>query len=94
MPAAVTGVNLRTYRLACAVTAEYTEYFGGTVSAGLAAVVTAINRVTGIYESELGIRLVLAANNDLIVYTNRITQPYSNGDPLALLTRTSRTSMR
>ncbi len=47
MPAAVTGGNLRTYRLACAATAEYTEYFGGTVSAGLAAVVTAINRVTG-----------------------------------------------
>ena len=77
--------KLRTYRLACAATAEYTAYFGGTVSAGLAAIVTAINRVTGIYETELGIRLVLVANNDLIVYTNASTQPYSNGNPTALL---------
>ena len=79
--------NLRTYRLACAATAEYIQYFGGTVPAGLAAIVTAINRVSGIYESELGIRLVLVANNDLIIYTNTGAQPYSNGNPFALLTQ-------
>src|SRR2546423_130697 len=38
--AAVSGSNLRTYRLAVAATGEYTTYFGGTVSAGLAAIVT------------------------------------------------------
>jgi hypothetical protein len=90
-PQAVTQVvssgNLRTYRLACAGTAEYTAYFGGNVSAGLAAIVTAINRVSGVYETELGIRLVLVANNDQIVYTNSSTEPYSNGNPSALLTQ-------
>jgi hypothetical protein len=84
-PLAVSTGNLRTYRLACATTAEYTAYFGGTVSAGLAAMVTAINRVSGVYESELGIRLVLVANNDLIVYTNASAQPYSNSNPTSLL---------
>lgn len=90
-PQAVTQVissgNLRTYRLACAATAEYTAYFGGNVSAGLAAIVTAINRVSGVYETELGIRLVLVANNDQIVYTNTTTEPYSNGNPSALLSQ-------
>jgi hypothetical protein len=77
--------NLRTYRLACAATAEYTAYFGGTVPAGLAAIVTAINRVSGVYESELGIRLELVEDNDLIVYTDTGAQPYSNGNPTSLL---------
>jgi hypothetical protein len=83
----VSSGNLRIYRLACAATAEYTAYFGGTVPAGLAAIVTAINRVTGVYESELGIRLELVAGNDLIVYMNTGTEPYSNGNPTALLTQ-------
>ena len=86
-PAVVSGGNLRTYRLACAATAEYVQYFGGTVPAGLAAMVTAINRVSGVYESEVGIRLVLVAQNDLIIYTNAATEPYSNGNPTALLTQ-------
>ena len=90
-PAGISGSNLRTYRLACGATAEYVRYFGGTVSAGLAAIVTAINRVSGVYESELGIRLVLVANNDLIIYTNASTQPYSNGNPWSLLAQNQAT---
>ena len=82
---AVSSGNLRTYRLACAATAEYTAYFGGNVPAGLAAIVTAINRVTGVYETELGIRLELVVSNDLIVYTNTGAEPYSNGNPTSLL---------
>jgi hypothetical protein len=79
--------NLRTYRLACAATGEYTSYYGGTVAAGMSGVVTAINRVTGIYETELGIRLVLVGNNNLIVYTNSATDPYTDGNPSALLSQ-------
>ncbi|MBS4036215.1 MAG: T9SS type A sorting domain-containing protein [Ignavibacterium sp.] len=73
-----TGPQLRTYRLACAATGEYTQFHGGTVALGLAAVVTAVNRVTGVYETELAIRMVLVANNNLIIYTDPNTDPYSN----------------
>ncbi len=90
-PAATSSGGLRTYRLACAATAEYVKYFGGTVPAGLAAIVTAINRVSGVYETEVGIRLVLVAGNDLIIYTNPATEPYSNGNPAALLSQNQAT---
>lgn len=79
------GDTLRAYRLACAATGEYTFYHGGTVAAGLAAIATAVNRVTGIYETELAIRMVLVANNNLIVYTNAATDPYTNSDGVAML---------
>jgi len=81
LPASVTtGEELRTYRLAVAATGEYTAFHGGTVPAGLAAIVTAMNRVNGIYEREVSIRMVLVENNDLIVYTDPNTDPYTNNN--------------
>lgn len=82
---ASTGDTLRRYRLACACTGEYTQFHGGTVTDGLSAIVTAINRVTGIYELEASIRLELVANNDQIVYTDGATDPYTNDDGYTML---------
>ena len=78
--AIVAGPQLRSYRLAMAATGEYTTFHGGTVPAGLAAIVTAMNRVNGVYEKDLCVRMVLIANNDLIIYTNGSTDPYSNNN--------------
>jgi hypothetical protein len=50
--AVVSGSELRDYRVAVATTGEYTAFHGGTVALGLAAVVTAMNRVNGVYERE------------------------------------------
>ncbi|NKB24824.1 MAG: hypothetical protein GKR87_10700 [Kiritimatiellae bacterium] len=47
-----TGDTLRKYRLAIAAQGEYTAIHGGTISGALAAMVTTVNRVTGIYELE------------------------------------------
>ncbi len=77
-PKVSSGATLRTYRLAMAATGEYTIFHGGTVADGLAAIVTTMNRVNGIYERELSVRMVLIPNNDLIVYTNPATDPYAN----------------
>lgn len=81
------GDTLRTYRLACAATGEYTQFHGGTVVAGMAAIVTAVNRVTGIYELELAVRFELVANNDQIVYTSGTTDPYSNNSGSQMLSQ-------
>ena len=79
------GDELRTYRLACAATGEYTAFHGGTVLDGMSAIVTAINRVTGLYESELAIRMELVSGNADLVYTNSATDPYTNYDGYSML---------
>lgn len=79
------GPNLRTYRTAIAATGEYTATYGGTVAGGLRGIVSAVNRVNQIYETDLGIRMVLVPDNDRIVYTNGTTDPYTNNDGIALL---------
>ncbi|MFZ1396303.1 MAG: reprolysin-like metallopeptidase [Candidatus Promineifilaceae bacterium] len=86
-PAAVSassGGTLRTYRLAVAATAEYTIYHGGTKGLALAEITTAINRVTGIYEREVAVRLQLIPNNDLIIYTAN-PDPYTNDNGFTML---------
>ena len=74
------GGTLHTYRLAVAATAEYTAYHGGTVALALAAINTTINRVNGIYERELSVRMVLIANETNIIHTDTTTDDYTNGD--------------
>ncbi len=80
-----TGMTLRTYRAAVAATGEYTAFHGGTQVAGQAAIVTAMNRVTGVYEVELTIRMQLVPNNTNVVFTNAATDPYTNNNGFTML---------
>lgn len=77
----VTGGVRRVYRAAVAATGEYTTFHGGTVAQGQAAIVVTMNRVNAVYERDLSVRMQLIPNNNLIVYTNGATDPYSNGNP-------------
>jgi hypothetical protein len=81
----ITGETFRSYRAAVAATGEYTAHFGGTVGNAQAAIVVAMNRVNEIYQTDLGVRMVLVANNHLLVYTNALTDPYTNDDGFAML---------
>ena len=85
------GDTLRTYRLATACTGEYAQFHGGTLSNAMAAIVTTINRVTGIYELELAVRMELVANNDEIVFLNSSTDPYSNNNGSVMLSQNTAT---
>ena len=82
-----TGTQLRTYRLALAADGEYSALWGGTKALVLNALVTAVNRVSGIYQTELAIKLELVANDDKLIYLNPSTDPYSNTNASALLTQ-------
>ncbi len=80
-----TGPQLRVYKLAVAATGEYTTFHGGTVPLALAAIVTSINRVDAIYESEIAVRMVLVANEDTLIFTNSTKDPYTNDNGDAML---------
>ena len=82
---ASSGPQLRTYRLAMGATGEYTQFHGGTVPLAMAAITTAMNRVNGIYEREVSLRMELVANTDQLVWTNAGSDPYTNNDADAML---------
>ncbi len=69
------GTQLRTYRLALAADSNYYNFQGGTKPLTLAAMVTSMNRVNFVYEREVGIRMIIIANNDQIIFTGS-TSPY------------------
>jgi hypothetical protein len=76
-----TGTTLRTYRLALAATAEYTQqYGGGTVAGALGTMTTLINAVNAIYERDLAIHLTLIGNETSIIFTNSATDGYTSDD--------------
>jgi len=94
------GTEIRTYRIACAATAEYTAAVSpsgaGTLDAvkkeyGLAAIVQSINRVNGIFEVELAIRLVLVDGNEQLIFVDPEEDPYSNDDVIAMLDENQKT---
>ncbi len=84
------GTQLRTYRLALAATGEYSAAVcapnPAAVACALNAMVVSMNRVDGIYEREVAVRMVMIGNDDLIVYTDGATDPYTNGNGGAMLT--------
>jgi len=82
----VANDEIRVYRLAAATTGEYSQAVaGGNAVNTLAELVTAINRLNQIFERDLGVRMLLVANNDSLVYTDPDTDPYSNLNLNALL---------
>ncbi|MBL7710024.1 MAG: T9SS type A sorting domain-containing protein [Chitinophagaceae bacterium] len=83
------GTDLRTYRLAVACTGEYAQAPG--VAAGSDpvrlhnAIVTTVNRVVGVYEQEVAVRMVLVANNNLIEFLNAGTDPFNGNNSAGTL---------
>jgi len=76
---------LRNYRLALAATGEYTTFHGGTVALALAAQVTTMNRVNGIFIRDFAVKMNIIDNNNLIIYTDGATDPYTNNDGYILI---------
>jgi hypothetical protein len=88
------GTELREHRLAQAVTGEYTQFHSSPtrcetpdepVACGLSAVVVAINRMNTIYERDVAVTVTLIEDNDLLIYTDPATDPYTNNNGGQLL---------
>ena len=81
-PAASVGATLRVYRLAVATTQEYTNQGnlgGASVVNTLASLAIWLNGVNAILEKEVAVRLVLVANNNLVIFTAE-PDGFSNGN--------------
>ncbi|NOU50016.1 tandem-95 repeat protein [Pseudoalteromonas sp. JBTF-M23] len=71
------SVEMVTYRLAVTTSDEYTTFYGGKTQA-LNGIVTTINRVNQIYQTDIAVKLELVANNDTLIFT--ANDPYDNGN--------------
>lgn len=71
------GTELRTYRFAMAVCGELTQTLGG-LSAAMTRVVNLTNDLNAIFERDLCVQLELVADNDLLLFTDPETDPYSS----------------
>lgn len=78
------GTKLRTYRLALACTGEYAKAATGktspTTNEILSVVTTSVNRVDGIYETEVAVRMVLVATETTILYGDPTTDPFNGNN--------------
>ncbi len=91
------GANLKTYRLAIACTGEYARAACGTgtntptTSQILSKVVTTVNRVDGVYETEVAVKLVLVATNTVVLYGDPTTDPFNGNNNASTLISESQT---
>lgn len=69
--------KLREYRIAISTNGEYTQFFGGTKEAALAAINESLTNINAVYQSELSIRFILVNDNEKIIFTDPKTDPYS-----------------
>jgi hypothetical protein len=95
MAAGCVGAQLRTYRLAIACTGEYAVAATGlgapTVAQTLAKIVTSVNRVDGVYETEVDVRMILVATETMVVFTNAATDPFTGNNNANTLINESQT---
>jgi hypothetical protein len=89
------GTQLRTFRLAVACTGEYAQAPGisaGTNPAVLhSAIVTTVNRVVGVYEVEIAVRLELVPNNSAVEFLDPVTDPFNGNTNANTLINESQT---
>ena len=82
--------EIRVYRLALAVTGEYTQYHGGTKELALSAMVTTINRVNQVFERDLAIRLELIDEIESLIHLDPDSDPYSNHSNSVMMSENQR----
>jgi hypothetical protein len=86
---APSGDTLRTYRLALATTVEYSDFHSTQNPPSKADVmnnglIPTMNRVNGVYEKDLALRMVMVANNLNVIFVVE-PDPYTNNNGVTML---------
>ncbi|WP_160139234.1 reprolysin-like metallopeptidase [Chryseobacterium sp. c4a] len=91
------GNQIRIFRFAVACTGEYAKAATGqsspTVAQTLSAIVTTVNRVNGVYEQEVAVRLVLVPNETSLIFTDPNTDPFNGNNNSDVLIEESQTQI-
>lgn len=76
----VTSNNLsyKTLRLAISCDSEYAQYYLGIGQTPLEGMNATMTRVNGIFEKDLAVHMNIIANNELVIFTDPVTDPYSS----------------
>ncbi|WP_079240611.1 reprolysin-like metallopeptidase [Chryseobacterium indologenes] len=89
------GSQIRVFRLAVACTGEYAVAATGsatpTIAQTLSAIVTTVNRVNGVYEQEVAVRLILIPTENNIIFVNNTNDPFTGNDDADILIDESQT---
>lgn len=88
------GAQKHVYRLALACTHQYADSVAGpnpTKAAVLAAMNLIMNRVNGVYETELSIHMDLIADEDTLIFLDAVSDPYDNSGGLSMHTQNQST---
>jgi len=70
-------VTLRTYRMAIAATAEYSNAHGGTVASVMSTFNTSINRLNLFLGGDCDVKFLLVDNTDQLIFLDVSTDPYN-----------------
>jgi reprolysin-like metallo-peptidase family M12B/S-layer family protein len=86
---APSGSTLRTYRLALATTVEYSDFHSTQVPPSKTDVmnnglIPSMNRVNGVYERDVALRMVMVANNMDVIWVQE-PDPYTNNNGSTML---------
>lgn len=81
----VDGNVRKRYVIAISAAGEYTQFHGGSKVLATAAIATLLNRVNEVYQRDVGAEFQLASGNDNIIFTDPISDPFTNTDSDAAL---------
>jgi subtilisin-like proprotein convertase family protein len=81
------GPELKIYRMAVTCTGEYAQFHGGTTEGALSAIITTVNRVSSIYQTEVGIKFELVPKTDELIFLDGASDPYSNTSTASFLSQ-------
>ena len=91
------GSQISIFRLAVACTHQYASAATGsgsaspTVAQTLSAIVTTVNRVNGVYEQEVAVRLILIPTENNIIFVSDTNDPFTGNDDGSVLINESQT---
>jgi hypothetical protein len=74
----IENTHLKTFRIAVTATEQFTNRVGGSSDLALSYIINALSSLNHIYERDLGMRFILHAQNEQLIFTDENPAPFSD----------------